>query len=149
MFPAIDQPDDRPETKSNPDISGWAETVLVVDDNPEVLELAASMLTDLGYSVLTAGDGHSALEIIETNPHVDVLFTDVIMPGGMNGVSLALEARRRLPRLRVLLTSGFNELSNWNSDHRDNEFELLTKPYRRNELARRLRGVLGRGMGEG
>ena len=64
------------------------ETVLVVEDNPEVLELAVSTISDLGYRVLTASDGPSAMDIIRHEPRIDLLFSDVVMPGGMNGFDL-------------------------------------------------------------
>jgi CheY-like chemotaxis protein len=80
---------------------------LVVEDDEDVLLVAAENLTELGYHVETAVNAAQALEILRGDDPVDLLFSDVIMPGGMNGVQLAVEARRIRPELKVLLTSGY------------------------------------------
>jgi len=125
------------------------ETVLVVDDRPEVAELARAILDEFGYTVLTAHDGHEAMRIVAGDGALDMLFTDVIMPGGMNGVMLAREARRQRPKLKVLLTTGYAD----DSINRDavgaTEFDVLAKPYGRAELARRVRIVLDGPTGVG
>src|SRR5205085_11615507 len=74
--------------------------VLVVEDEPEVLDVTVEMLRALGYEVLTAPDGRSALEVLRRDPDIDVLFTDIVMPRGMNGLELAREAQRLRPQLR-------------------------------------------------
>ena len=83
------------------------ERVLVVEDDPDVLDIAVSGLLDLGYDVKTAMDAHDALAILRASSGIDVLFSDVVMPGGMNGVQLAVEAQRICPELKILLTSGY------------------------------------------
>jgi PAS domain S-box-containing protein len=118
------------------------ETVLVVEDRPDVRELARTILEDFGYRVLQAADGREALELLDREDNVDLLFTDLIMPGGINGVMLAREARKRQPRLKVLLTTGYAEASLERTDAGGAEFDVINKPYRRMELARRVRGVL-------
>jgi len=118
------------------------ETVLVVDDRQDVAELARTILRDFGYTVLMAGSGKEALEILDSSERIDLLFTDMIMPGGMNGVVLAREARRRQPRLKVLLATGYAEASLERTDVGGSEFDILNKPYRRTELIRRVRAIL-------
>ncbi|MFC3125225.1 histidine kinase famiy protein [Pseudoroseomonas globiformis] len=119
-----------------------SETILVVDDRADVAELARTILEDFGYRILTAGNGQEALALLDGAEQVDLLFSDLIMPGGMNGVMLAREARRRRPHLRVLLTTGYAEASLERSEAGGSEFEMVGKPYGRLELSRRVRMVL-------
>jgi PAS domain S-box-containing protein len=125
------------------------ETVLIVDDREDVAELARTILRDFGYTTLMAANGRQALEILEGGERIDLLFTDLIMPGGMNGVVLAREARRRQPRLKVLLTTGYAEASLERTDIGGSEFDLLNKPYRRTDLIRRVRAILDGPTGTG
>ncbi|KAB1075042.1 hybrid sensor histidine kinase/response regulator [Methylobacterium planeticum] len=118
------------------------ETVLIVDDREDVAELARAILRDFGYTTLTAANGREALDILDASEQVDLLFSDLIMPGGMNGVVLAREARKRQPRLKVLLTTGYAEASLERTDVGGSEFDILNKPYRRTDLIRRVRAVL-------
>ncbi|SEO74198.1 PAS domain S-box-containing protein [Methylobacterium sp. ap11] len=142
-FPMSDS-DERPAP--GPDTRGagrsGTETILIVDDRRDVAELARAILRDFGYTTLLATDGRQALELLDGGDKVDLLFSDLIMPGGMNGVMLAREARRRQPRLKVLLTTGYAEASLERTDAGGTEFEIINKPYRRTELARRVRAVL-------
>jgi PAS domain S-box-containing protein len=119
-----------------------AETILVVEDRPELAELAAMTLEGCGYSVVTAGNAHEALEIINSGGKFDLLFSDLIMPGNMNGVVLAREVRKCRPRIRVLLTTGYAERGMERPGAGASEFEVLNKPYGQNELIRRIREVL-------
>ena len=124
---------------------GGDETVLVVDDRPEVASLSRDMLEDLGYTVHTASSARAALELVRENQGAwtpDLLFSDLIMPGGMNGFGLARELRTRLPGIRVLLTTGFAGSSDGKNSDEGVEFEILKKPYRLADLARRVRMVL-------
>jgi len=125
------------------------ETILIVDDREDVAELARTILRDFGYVTLVAGNAREALEILDSSERVDLLFTDLIMPGGMNGVLLAREARRRQPRLKVLLATGYAEASLERTDVGGSEFDLLNKPYRRTELVRRVRAILDGPTGVG
>jgi CheY-like chemotaxis protein len=125
------------------------ETILIVDDREDVAELARTILRDFGYTTLTASNAREALEILDSSGRVDLLFTDLIMPGGMNGVLLAREARRRQPRLKVLLATGYAEASLERTDIGGSEFDLLNKPYRRTELVRRVRAILDGPTGVG
>lgn len=126
-----------------------SETILIVDDREDVAELARTILRDFGYTTLVASNAREALEILDSSERIDLLFTDLIMPGGMNGVLLAREARRRQPKLKVLLATGYAEASLERTDIGGSEFDLLNKPYRRTELVRRVRAILDGPTGVG
>jgi PAS domain S-box-containing protein len=123
-------------------IVGGTETVLVVEDDEEVRAIVVEMLTDLGYRVLRAPDAASALVVIESGVPIDILFTDVVMPGTLKSPELARKAKQRLPNLAVLFTSGYTENSIVHGGKLDAGVELLSKPYTREALARRFRHVL-------
>jgi len=105
-------------------------------------DFAKSQLESLGYRVLEASNGKEALEIIRSRTDLDLLFTDVVMPGGMNGQQLALEAGRLIPGLKVLFTSGYAENAIVHQRLLDQDVQLLNKPYSRLELASRVRSAL-------
>ncbi len=115
--------------------------VLVVEDDDSIREITAEVLRDVGLHVLVAPDGPAALEILESSARVDVLFSDVVMPGGATGVDLAHAAHRLRPSLSILLTSGYGgpALSRYGAD---GEFDVLAKPYTRAVLLERLAGIL-------
>jgi PAS domain S-box-containing protein len=118
------------------------ETIVVVEDAAAVRRVAVNTLRGLGYHVLQAENGNAALAIVEGPEHIDLLFTDVIMPGGMSGVDLVREARKRRPDLRVLFTSGYsNDFVRRKSDPIV-DAPLLGKPYRSQRLARTVREIL-------
>jgi signal transduction histidine kinase/CheY-like chemotaxis protein len=117
------------------------ETVLAVEDDPSVLELAVMALEDLGYKVLTAINAGDALKILKGDLEIDLLFSDVIMPGGMNGAQLAVEARRIRPDLKILLTSGYTAEALAKEHGMPDDLEVLPKPYRHEDLAHKLRLV--------
>jgi CheY-like chemotaxis protein len=119
------------------------ETVLVVEDNPEVRELAVATISDLGYRVLAAPDGPSALDIVRGNEQIDLLFSDVVMPGGINGFELISKARAIRTGLKALVTSGYVNVHRPGSNRPD--VPLLLKPYRRADLAQCIRMALDRG----
>lgn len=121
------------------------ETILAVDDNEQMLNTAVAQLRTFGYQVISANSGEAALAILDgRDRHVDLLFTDVVMPGGMNGTELARCARQRRPGLKVLLTSGFpgTVLGELDSGGDIANFSLLSKPYRKEELDRAIRTAL-------
>jgi PAS domain S-box-containing protein len=122
--------------------SAHSETLLVVEDEPEVLEIALTMLRGLGYSVLTARDGPEALDVLRGPDRIDLLFSDVVMPRGMNGAELARRARALRPGLPVLLTSGYTARALSEEHGLADDFPLLPKPYRVAELAQALRAAL-------
>jgi PAS domain S-box-containing protein len=117
------------------------EAVLAVEDNEGLRRVVVRQLKELGYSVLEAPDGAAALKILEREP-VDLLFTDIMMPGGMSGYDLAKHAVARWPALKVLLTSGFPETKLNGNGNASVKMHLLTKPYRKDDLASALRKAL-------
>lgn len=123
-------------------ITGGTETILVAEDDDAVRDTVVALLADLGYRVLKARDAQGALTIIESGMPIDLLFTDVVMPGSLKSPEVARKARERLPHLAVLFTSGYTENSIVHDGRLDDGVELLTKPYTREALARKLRQVL-------
>ena len=119
-----------------------SETVLVVEDDPFVRSYAVMSLESLGYKVVSAVDGREALQTLATTAHIDLLFTDVVMPGGVNGWELAGLARKDRPELRVLLTSGYALETLAANGHVRQGALILEKPYRKAELARLVREAL-------
>ena len=117
------------------------ETVLAVEDNESLRRVVVRQLNELGYRVLEAPDGAVALKILEREP-VDLLFTDIMMPGGISGYELAKSALARWPSLKVLLTSGFPETKLNGNGNASVKMHLLTKPYRKDDLASALRKTL-------
>jgi PAS domain S-box-containing protein len=118
------------------------EAVLVVEDDPFVRSYAIICLQSLGYRVTAAVDGNDALQKLGSDIHVDILFTDIVMPGGINGWELADRARQARPDLRVLLTSGYALETLTTHGRLRQGSVILAKPYRKAELARRLREVM-------
>jgi PAS domain S-box-containing protein len=116
------------------------ETVLAVEDNASLRRVVVRQLMELGYRVLEAEDGQSALSVLESE-RVDVLFTDIIMPGGTSGFEIARTVLSRWPAIKVVLTSGFPE-ERINGAADAPNLRLLSKPYRRDDLARIIRDVL-------
>lgn len=116
------------------------EVVLVVEDELAVRQLAIESLRDLGYETLDAANAADALDLLRGETRVDVMFSDVIMPGGMNGLQLAVEARRLRPGLKVLLASGYAPTIFGGNVPQD--VPLITKPYNQNQLATQLLAVL-------
>jgi PAS domain S-box-containing protein len=125
-----------------PVIEGGNETILVVEDDALVRRYVITQIESLGYTTLEAGNAVEALALIDAHPQTSLLFTDVIMPGAMNGRQLAIEAEKRLPRLRTLYTSGYTENAIVHHGRLDSGVLLLAKPYRKSELARMIRQAL-------
>lgn len=117
------------------------ERVLVVEDRPDVADLAQAVLEEYGYECDIAYSGKEALERMESAAY-DVLFTDLIMPGGMNGVMLAREAKRRYPNIKVLLTTGYSENSLERTDAGGGDFLVIAKPYIPSDLAKKIRQAI-------
>jgi signal transduction histidine kinase/ActR/RegA family two-component response regulator len=119
------------------------ETVLVVEDNDAVRRVVVRQLGELGYHVLESVDAAAALEILTAGTRVDLLFTDIVMPGKLNGLDLARVAMGRWPSLKIVLTSGFPETKvDGFAEPMTSGLRLLSKPYRKDELARVLRSAL-------
>lgn len=117
------------------------ETVLVVEDNEAVRRMAVRQLQELGYSVLEAENGAAALALLDSQPGIHLLFTDAVMPG-MSGIELVEHARRSKPALKVLYTTGFTEAAASTSSGFTGTDLLISKPYRKSDLAIRLREAL-------
>jgi PAS domain S-box-containing protein len=128
-----------PETRA---VVGGQETILVAEDDEGVRATVVEMLGELGYRVLKAGDAASALSIIDSGMPIDLLFTDVVMPGPLRSPELARKARERLPGIAVLFTSGYTENAIVHGGRLDAGVDLLGKPYTREALARKVRHVL-------
>lgn len=118
------------------------ERILVVDDNKDVLDVALKQLKSLGYEVLQASSGAEALELLARVPDVDLLFTDVCMPGGMGGREVADKARQIRPGLKVLFASGYFEGALVRDGAVQEGVQFIVKPYRKTELAQKLKEVL-------
>ncbi|WP_428695937.1 histidine kinase famiy protein [Stenotrophomonas chelatiphaga] len=143
FFPATDEQQTKEASRSNMAMDrGGSERVLIVEDREDVAELAEMLLRDGGYSTSVATDGRSALKLLDGGETFDLLFTDLIMPGGMNGVVLAREFKRRLPKVKILLTTGYAESSLERTDAGGSEFEVLNKPFTRQQLLRKVRLVM-------
>ena len=124
------------------DIEGGNETVLVVEDDALVRRYVMTQIESLGYTTLEAANASDALRFIDEAPAIDLLFTDVIMPGIMNGRQLVDEALKRRPGLKTLFTSGYTENAIVHHGRLDSGVLLLAKPYRKSELARMIRLAL-------
>ncbi len=122
---------------------GNGEIILVVEDDAAVRLFAINALRSLGYQTVEAADAATALQILETTPDIVLLFTDIVMPGAMDGVQLAREAQRRYPSLRVLYTSGYTEHTLIDTGHQVTGVEVLIKPYRKTDLGYKLQRLLG------
>jgi PAS domain S-box-containing protein len=117
------------------------ESVLIVEDESDLMDVASELFRSMGYEVITAGNGTDALDILERKAHVDILFTDVMMPNGMNGIELARFAAQRYPAMKVILASGYT-LPSLRAQYGDiDKFTFMSKPYRLSDLAKKLRGA--------
>jgi len=121
---------------------GGNETILVVEDNAKLLAVVVKQLNELGYRVLAADHARAAMAILDGVEPVDLMLTDIVMPGGTNGIDLAHAAAERRPLLKVLLTSGFPEARLSGPSILQRGRRLLSKPYRKDELARLVREIL-------
>jgi signal transduction histidine kinase/HAMP domain-containing protein len=138
---ATQKPDAEVEAIQTQAVPGGSERILVVDDNEDLLEVTSAMLTTFGYQVLCARNGAEAIQMFESGQEFELLFSDVVMPNGMNGIELAREARRLSKGIKILLTSGY--AGDVLERHQAlDEFPIIDKPFRLADLARRLRSIL-------
>lgn len=145
-FPRARDLDDAPQADPLAEqLLGGQETILVVEDDGMVREHVFAQLSSLGYRVLGASDGVKAMELLNSHPDIDLLFTDVVMPGGIGGRGLADKARLVRPELKVLFTSGYTENAMVHHGRLDDGIDLLSKPYKREQLASRIRQALDKG----
>jgi CheY-like chemotaxis protein len=132
------------------DLPRGSATVLVVEDEPAVREIASAILSDLGYRVLEAADGEDGMRVFAADPErIDLLLTDVVLPGKVRGRALADSIRAARPEVRVLFMSGYTENSIVHHGRLDDGVHLIGKPFKREQLARKVAEVLGFGIGGG
>jgi CheY-like chemotaxis protein len=132
---------DEPTYLTGP-VTGGTETILVVEDDLSVQSTVVEMLTSLGYRVLKADNAESALVILKSGLSIDLLFTDVVMPGELRSPELARQAKLLLPNIAVLFTSGYTQNAIVHGGRLDPGVHLISKPYRREQLARKIRHLL-------
>jgi signal transduction histidine kinase/CheY-like chemotaxis protein len=121
---------------------GEQESILVVEDDDGVRSVSVETLMDLGYRVLEAADGAMALRVLEHAGHIDLLFTDVVLPGGMTGADVAAKARELRPDIKVLFTTGYARNAIFHHGRIDKGVQLITKPFTLKQLAEKVRAVL-------
>lgn len=131
------------ETSHSRAVTGGSETILVVEDDRRVQSTVIELLTGLGYTVLKADDAQSAMVIVRSGVRIDLLFSDVVMPGPLRSVEMARLAARAIPDLKVLFTSGYTQNAIVHGGRLDPGVHLLSKPYSREQLATRIRRLLG------
>jgi PAS domain S-box-containing protein len=141
-LPRIRQDEDVETVVDGGPVVGGPETVLVVEDDEDVRATVSDTLSELGYRVLKARNATAALAIVESGAPIDLIFTDVVMPGPLRSPELARKARERLPNIAVLFTSGYTENAIVHGGKLDEGVDLLSKPYSREALARKLRQVI-------
>jgi CheY-like chemotaxis protein len=130
------------ESQTSPHIEGGHEVILVVEDDALVRRYVITQIESLGYTTLEARNASEALDVVDKASAIDLLFTDVIMPGPMNGRQLVDEALKRRPSLKTLYTSGYTENAIVHHGRLDSGVLLLAKPYRKSDLARMIRTAL-------
>ncbi len=135
---------DMPETARSADEPVVKASILMVEDNAEVRVMGETLLVDAGFLVHTAGDAAEALAMMEAGLAFDLLFTDIVMPGDLDGVGLSAEVARLRPGTPVLLTTGWADRARDHADQRPN-LDLIAKPYRQTDLVRKIRRLLDRG----
>jgi CheY-like chemotaxis protein len=118
------------------------ETILVLEDDDEVRAYSVETLRELGYRVIEAHDGPSALRLLERQPRVDLLFTDVVLPGGLTGAQVATQAKTLRPALKVLFTTGYARNAIIHHGRLDKGVQLIVKPFSFSDLAAKVRDVL-------
>ncbi len=129
-------------------LPGGTESIVVVEDNADVRAMVAARVKSLGYRVVEAESGDAALALLEARAaEFDLVITDIVMPGEVDGLSLARIAHERWPGLAVLLTTGFAPVVEDGSEGKAVEFEILHKPYRKADIARAIRTALAAGSG--
>lgn len=129
-----------PEPAAPSEIRGGCETILVVEDNEAVRLVTTELLSQLGYRIISVDNPQDAMGLLHTDPNIDLLFSDVVMPGGMDGFALVKQARAFNPALKVLLTSGYSEFGNRPAG--EAPVPVLGKPFRQSGLSQALREVL-------
>src|SRR5262249_52664320 len=147
-FPRLTGKTDLPEWTARgamsvaaPSLDG-SETVLVVEDDPQVNKLAVEALQERGYQVVSAPDGPAALQLLNKAPPIDLFSTDVVLPGGMTGRQLTDEVLKRRPPIKILYMTGYPRNAIIHHGRLDPDIDLLTKPFTADALARKVRRIL-------
>ncbi|UGQ48578.1 hybrid sensor histidine kinase/response regulator [Massilia endophytica] len=141
-FPRVHANEDLRPSALPTEVTGGDQTILVVEDDPTVQAMVVETLTGLGYKVLKADNAEDALAVLKAGVHCDLLFTDVVMPGSLRTPELARQAKALLPHLEVLFTSGYTQNAIIHGGRLDPGVQLLSKPYRREDLARKISAIL-------
>jgi DNA-binding NtrC family response regulator len=130
-----------PKPAAVPAPSGGGEAVLVVEDESRVRNVTVARLTSLGYRVLEASSGTAAMEVLGDHPEIEILFSDLVLPGELSGLDLAKRVQEIHPNVHVILTSGYSAelMSGWGEEL---DLQVLPKPYRQADLARIFRDAL-------
>ena len=134
--------EDRPTERAAAPRAGQSETVLVVDDEPTVRMLVTEVLEDLGYTAIEAADGPAGLQVLRSDVRLDLLVTDMGLPGGMNGRQVADAGRAVRPGLKVLFITGYAENAVVGNGHLDPGMHVLTKPFAMEALASRIKQLI-------
>jgi CheY-like chemotaxis protein len=134
--------EERPTDSGNADATATGEVVLVIDDDPTIRMLIAEVLAEAGYAVVEAPDGPAGLEILKSNARIDLLITDVGLPGGLNGRQVADAARVSRPHLKVLFITGYAENAVIGRSRLERGMFVLTKPFQMEHLAHRIREII-------
>ncbi len=135
-------PDEEDLIPPSPEPPGDGRVVLVIDDEPTIRMLVAEVLAESGYAVIEAADGPAGLRLLESNARIDLLITDVGLPGGMNGRQVADAARLSRPNLKVLFITGYAENAAIGRGRLDNGMFILTKPFQMEVLSGRIREII-------
>jgi CheY-like chemotaxis protein len=136
---------EQPEPGDVPSVpAGHGETVLVIEDEPDVRATTEAMLTGLGYQVMSAENARAGLDILEAEPEIDLMLSDVVLPGGISGPDMVEQARAIMPDIKVLFMSGYAKLSIDPRNPLPEGSDLLNKPFRTIDLAQRVRAALDR-----
>jgi CheY-like chemotaxis protein len=143
-LPRCHQPEEELAEPTTERAVGGIETILVVEDDAAVQATTVDILSALGYRVLKANDGQSALTVLQSGIPVDMLFTDVVMPGPVRSPELARQAKQLMPQIEVLYTSGYTQNAIVHGGRLDPGVELISKPYRREDLARKIRTMFAK-----
>ncbi|MDV7339640.1 PAS-domain containing protein [Terasakiella sp. A23] len=133
-----------PQPKRNTNLPQGTERILLVEDDPGVRGFAANSLQRLGYEIIAVCDGHEALGILEMDQDFDLVFSDIEMPGGLNGIHMAEQIREKLPDMPVLFMSGYPDKVMDQTGIFQGQLDLIAKPFERLELANRVRNALDR-----
>jgi len=143
-FGEAEAEDEPPQFEAMP-VAGSGETVLIVDDEPTVRMLVTEVLEELGYAAIEAADSLSGMKVLNSDVRIDLLITDVGLPGGLNGRQMADAAREKRPALKVLFITGYAENAAISNGHLHPGMHVMTKPFAMDQLALRIKSIMDHG----